>query len=166
MICSRYWCPQSVQSYAIFKEGGRMRVLQRRCYWLLDQDDGIVLVHYLTGSHSRNRHAGGPGGQYKQVTGNCGLQIHQHVPTKPKSCLFRTRLPHHYLWCTRVCQGRSDTALQIGHTVPRALAAYRISVLPYFHLCRHGANSVCACRMLKLRLGMRQPRTMKQIRGR
>lgn len=33
--------------------------LQRRCYWLLDQDDGIVLVHYLTGNLSKSRHAPG-----------------------------------------------------------------------------------------------------------
>ena len=32
-------------------------VVQRRCYWMLDGDDSIVLVHYLAGNSAARLHA-------------------------------------------------------------------------------------------------------------
>ena len=34
--------------------------VQRRCYWLLENDEGIVLVHYLNAGQTRNRNGVAP----------------------------------------------------------------------------------------------------------
>lgn len=60
-----------------------LRVLQRRCYWQLESEDDIVLVHYLTVDKARN--AGEPTAAVAAEAARLGAPMAAHSPASQVS---------------------------------------------------------------------------------